>query len=159
MSIEELKQVLSYDQDTGKFTWTDKAARVSMRNKKAGATDARGCVYIKINKKSFMAHRLAWLFVYGEFPNGIIDHINGNPSDNRICNLRDVSHAVNLQNQTKPMSNNKNGYLGVSPTGNKWQSQITVNKKKLHLGTFEKPELAHAAYLIAKRKFHEGCTL
>lgn len=153
-----LKQLFIYAPLTGLFT-----RRVYRRGHKVdapvGHLHKTGRVFININGKSYAAHRLAWLYVYGKMPTADIDHINGNPSDNRIANLRDVSRSTNLQNQRKPSRNNKTGFLGVSPSGDHFTSRITINKKEHHLGRFKSAKEAHAAYIAAKRKHHEGCTV
>ena len=120
-----------------------------------------GRLHIAFRGKRYLAHRLAWLFVYGKWPEGVIDHLNGNSLDNRISNLRDVSNTVNSQNQRKSRSDNQAGFLGVSwhSRTRKFLAQIQINGVKTHLGLFTTPEEAHAAYLAAKRKYHEGCTI
>lgn len=99
------------------------------------------------------------MIVHGEYPTNDIDHINGNPSDNNISNLRHVTREVNMQNQRKPRSNNPTGFLGVVKRRDGFISSITLRKKQRYLGTFATPELAHLAYVEAKRKLHDGCTL
>lgn len=158
MSREAMMELLRYDPETGEFWWTDKAPK-KVAGKLANAKDRLGYVCLKINGKMYKAHRLAWAFVHGEFTDQNIDHINGNPSDNRISNLRLVSHSVNLQNQRKARSDSSTGLLGVSPNGAGWRAGIRVNGKKVNLGTHKTPQLAHLAYVEAKRKYHEGCTL
>lgn len=90
-----------------------------------------------------------------------IDHINGDGLNNRRANLRSVSNAVNAQNQRKPKSNNKNGFLGVSwhKQSGKWEAKIGTDGKRKYLGLFDDPSIAHEAYLTAKRNLHEGCTI
>jgi hypothetical protein len=100
--------------------------------------------------------------MYGKWPEGEIDHINGNKADNRICNLRDVDRSTNQQNAKKAQSNNKSaGLLGVSlhKSRNKFRAQITYDKKRHHIGYFDTAELAYAAYLSEKRRRHAGCTI
>lgn len=158
MSIEELHDVLIYDHQTGDFLWTAKAPH-KMAGKLANAKDKLGYVCIKYKGKMYKAHRIAMYFWTGVWPTGGIDHINGLPNDNRICNLREVSHSVNLQNQRKARSDNKSGFLGVCPNGNRWRAEIRVDGKKLNLGTYATPQEAHQAYVKAKREMHEGATL
>lgn len=158
MSIEAMKQLLSYDIETGEFMWTDKAPH-KVAGKPANAKDSLGYVCLRVDGKMYKAHRIAWAFVYGEWPELHIDHINGNPSDNRICNLREVDRYANMQNEHTARLNNKSGYLGVCPNGNNWRAEIRVDGKKINLGTYKTPVEAHEAYVIAKRKFHEGATL
>jgi hypothetical protein len=98
----------------------------------------------------------------GNWPNVLIDHINGNPSDNRIENLRDASALVNAQNKRRAHINSTSKLLGA--TWNKrlstWQVQIKLaNGARKYIGLFECPNEAHAAYLAAKRIHHEGCTI
>ena len=95
----------------------------------------------------------------GDWPTTDIDHINGDPADNRIVNLRMVSRGHNLQNQRKPHRDGKSGFLGVYLKNGKWQSRIMVGGVSHDLGRFSTPEDASAAYLQAKRKLHPGCTI
>jgi hypothetical protein len=161
---EKIKELLKYDPDTGIFTWIAKTAPRANRRKigsEAGSIDKNGYIIISIFGVRILAHRLAWYFVHNKFPNHNVDHINGNRNDNKIENLRDVPQAINSQNSRVPRANNKSGYLGVhfSKVSNKWTSQITINRKCKSLGFFETPEAAYTAYLEAKRKIHEGCTI
>ena len=159
LSIEShILQVLRYAPETGLLFWTDKAY-LPLKGKQAGTKHTQGYVVIETKRKRFFAHRVAWLFAYGKFPDGDIDHINGNPADNRIQNLSDVSCTVNMQNQRKAQSHSSTGLLGVSRNGAGWQSQIRINGKRKQLGTFSTPQQAHEAYVSAKRQYHEGCTI
>jgi hypothetical protein len=155
-----LRELLLYYHDTGIFT-----RRICLRgNRKgsiAGSLTHEGYIAICVDYKKHPAHRLAWLCATGQWPAGDIDHINGNRSDNRLANLRDVARSVNLQNQRKATGRNASGLLGVSlhkETG-KWAARIQVLGKQKHLGYFNSPELAHEAYLIEKRICHTGCTI
>ena len=160
--LEDLKQSLDYNPETGEFRW-----KLSIGGRATAGSPA-GNVHIKNKRlqiqfqgKNYYAYRLAWLLTYGMWPVQMIDHIDGNPLNNRINNLRDVSSRVNLQNQRKAKPSNKTAFLGVSfrkDTG-KFQARININGKKVCLGCFTTPEEAHAAYLAAKRKSHEGCTI
>jgi hypothetical protein len=124
---------------------------------KAGCVnEARGMPYekIKVDGKVYKSHRLAWFYVNGKFPDGEIDHINGNTLDNRICNLRDVSSEGNCRNRTK-RADNKSGVTGVLwyPPSGKWQAAIVHNKKKIHLGYFVDIEDAKKARKEAEVKY------
>ena len=158
--LEDLKQSLDYNPETGEFRWKVAAGR-SGAGSLAGNVNSNGRFYIRFQGNLYKAHRLAWLLTYGKWPEKMIDHIDGNVSNNRISNLRDVSRSVNLQNQRKASSNNKSGFLGVSfhEQTAKFRANICLNGKSKHLGLFPTPELAHAAYLAAKREIHEGCTI
>lgn len=102
-----------------------------------------------------------WLIVHGTLPEDEIDHVNGIKDDNRMENLRTVDHQTNMQNLRKALSTNKLGLLGVQARcdGKKWCARIIANGAQHHLGSFDTPELAHEAYLAAKRRLHDGCTL
>lgn len=150
--IDELKKVFVFID--GEFY------RKSNLNKVSGWTSKDGRKYIHYDGQSYFAHRVAWAFNYGQ-PDEDIDHIDGNPSNNKLENLRSVKHIHNQQNLLKARKDNKSGFLGVayhSQTG-RYTAQIWINKKKKHIGIFKTPELAHEAYLKAKRELHEGCTI
>lgn len=151
--------VLSYDPDTGLFTRKIGWHRFSAGSI-AGALHPNGYVYISINGTRTGAHRLAWLYVEGTLPDCSIDHLNGVRSDNRIANLREASVTLNAENQRRPHSNNKSGFLGVSRnTQGSWSARIRVKGKLIQIGSFPDPEAAHSAYLNAKRLLHEGCSI
>jgi len=156
-----IKEYFIYDLKTGIFKWKIKPHHKINIGDVAGCKIKDGYISIQINNKKYKAHRLAWLYVYGEMPKLCIDHINGIRHDNRIENLRDVSRKINSQNIKKIPRNNTSGLLGAywHKNRNKWVSQIAINGKDKHLGLFETPQLAHEAYLKAKREFHEGCTI
>ena len=160
LTQQALKQALSYDRNSGSFVWIKKNAKGVKAGTSAGSNKcADGYARIKLFGQPYMAHRLAWFYENGHWPDNLIDHINGNKMDNRMINLRDVTHSVNLQNQRGPRSNNKSGFLGVKAHNWGWMSQIKNHKQTIFLGTFATPELAHAAYVKAKRIHHAGCTI
>ena len=158
INSETAKQLLSYNKNTGEVFWT-LAANKTVKGKKAGTVRSNGYRQICVLGKIYKEHRLIWLLVYGVFPNGQIDHINGNSLDNRIENLRDVAPVVNAQNMKKAKSNSKTGMIGVKPRGNKFIARIRIGKIRKHLGTFLTSQEANDAYVFAKRQYHEGCTL
>lgn len=159
-ALAALKSVLAYDSATGAFTWLERVARRTFAGDKAGCKSTTGYWQLRFKRAEFKAHRVAWAFVYGAWPTGCIDHINGNPLDNSIANLRDVDQRTNNQNQRRAMRSNKSsGLLGVSVFRGKPRATITLNGKNLYLGTFDTPQQAHEAYLAAKRAIHPGCTL
>jgi hypothetical protein len=149
-----VQQILDYCPFTGQFTWKIRVNTKVPSGSIAGTPHNRGYIHITIKGKKFLAHRLAWMFVHKTFPQSAIDHINGVRTDNRIENLRTVTHSENLQNQKNPRG--KNPYLGVSFSKymNKWLASITVNKFQKNLGYFDTAELAREAYLSAKRIYH-----
>lgn len=156
MNQEYLKSLFIYNPETGLFTWRVSRTKSVKIGQVAGSFDKNGYVIIKIDGKAFKAHRLAWLYMTGKFPENMIDHKDENKSNNKFINLRDVDRTVNAENIKSVKSNNKSGFRGVSHVAriNRWQANIRVNKKLLYLGIFATPELASAAYQKAKRKFH-----
>jgi hypothetical protein len=133
-----VKTLLDYDAATGIFTW-----RVSRQRAKQGAP--AGCIEkrigyhsIGIDNKVYKTHRLAWLYMTGEWPTSEIDHINHIRSDNSFSNLRVVSSAQNHQNRARK-TNSASGYLGVTwhKRALKWYAHIEVNGKSHHLGCFK----------------------
>jgi hypothetical protein len=96
---------------------------------------------------------------HGAWPDGCIDHINGQKADNRISNLRKVTHAVNMQNQHRAARTSKTGLLGVSPNKTRFVANINVDGRRVYLGSFATAHDAHSAYLSAKRELHAGCVL
>jgi hypothetical protein len=124
----------------------------------AGTPDRKGHLQIQIEGQIYRSHRLAWLWMTGEWPNGVIDHIDGVRHNNAWANLRDATVSVNTQNMRNPMRHGTSGYLGVTfvKRRNKFQAQIGTKQARMFLGYYETAEAAHAAYLAAKRQLHEG---
>lgn len=160
--LEELKEFLFYDPETGIFTRKKsiKPRGSAKPEAIAGVIDNKGYIQIWVKQKKYRAHRLAWLFVYHEWPRNQIDHINGIKTDNRICNLRDVSNDENQQNCNKNRANTS-GYTGVFwlARNAKWVAQIKIANKSKYLGLFVDPEEAHRAYLKAKAELHPNANL
>ena len=98
IDFKRLQEILDYDQETGIFTWKINQCGARKKGQIAGTKNKNGYIVIR-HKKLYYAHRLAWLYVHGIFPDSVIDHINRNKSDNRINNLRSVSHADNMYNR------------------------------------------------------------
>lgn len=149
----ELKRVLHYNPETGIFIWN-----ISSTNRvRAGCT--AGCVsfgyiLIAVEGERYQAHRLAWLYTYGEWPKDEVDHINHVKTDNRIVNLREVNHKDNLKNQAL-YKNNKSDVCGVyrNKQRDKWQAGIRVNGKHIHLGLFTDKRSAATARKEAENKY------
>jgi hypothetical protein len=148
LTQELLKEILTYDSNTGIFYR-------NRTNKIAGSIDKNGYILIYLNKKIYKAHRLVWLYEFGVWPKDQIDHINGNRTDNRFCNLRECTTGQNNQN-TALYKNNTSGYMGVYfiKSHKKWAALIRFNRKRIYIGRFATPELAYDAYLEAKKKLH-----
>jgi hypothetical protein len=150
-----LREILNYDPDTGIFIWKNNFHK-SRIGKVAGCLSKQGYRYIGISGENNLAHRLAWQYIYGVLPTNNIDHINCNKDDNRINNLRDVTHAQNKQNMISPLKGNSLGVLGVyyDLRRNRYYAAVKTNGVKKYLGTYKTAEEAYTAYVEAKRKSH-----
>lgn len=160
LTAKQLRELLHYDPETGIFTWLVRRG-CALAGDVAGNLTKAGYIQIYVNNIQYKAHRLAWLYVYESFPEKFIDHINGKRSDNKIVNLRNVTNAENVQNLRHARSDNGSGLQGVGKNGRgkKWRATITILGKKKFLGNFHTKELAHQAYLEAKRILHPTCTI
>lgn len=157
ISAEQARELLSYNPETGVLTWN--CGRRA--GQQAGSYTNEGYLRTDIGKREYRIHRLAWLIVHGSMPPHEIDHINGRRDDNRLVNLRPATNAENQQNIKKAPAQSSHGWLGAHyvPHERKWRSRIRVDGKKLSLGRFATGELAHAAYVEAKRRLHPFSTL
>lgn len=162
LTVGRVRELLTYDSETGIFRWLVRPSSQVPAGSIAGSTDKRhGYVMIGIDTRLYFAHRIAWLYVTGAWPQHRIDHRNGFKGDNKFCNLRDVTQGVNLQNQRSPHSNNVSGYLGVSIDRARggWVATIKTDGKNKFLGRFDDPKEASSAYLAAKSRLHVGSML
>lgn len=166
---ERLREMLDYDPNAGVLTWKERgpgsfrcaaverhrvASRWNLRKagNEAGHINSRGYRVLCIERKTVQAHRIAWFLHYGSWPNGQIDHINRDPKDNRIENLRDATASENCRNRNIP-AHNSSGVAGVhfhKPSG-KWHARILDDGKRVHLGAFEEIEDAKSARENAER--------
>lgn len=157
---DRIKTLVVYMPETGLMYWREregmKAWNKRFSGKKVGA-NIHGYIRAPFDGVFHPIHRMAWLYVYGVYPEGEIDHINGEKSDNRITNLRDVSHACNGRNQKKSKSNTS-GFMGVSKSHGKWIAFITVNRERIWLGRFRDKSDAVKARREAEKEygFHEN---
>lgn len=152
---EELREQLHYDPETGVLTWAIRKHKVKL-GAVAGRTTPKGYIEVRLNLVIYQAHRLAWLYMYGDWPDGFIDHINRDPGDNRIANLRVVSRQQNARNV--PVSiRSSTGIKGVGhhKQSGKYRAKIWAGGKQLWLGHFDTVEAAAAAYKQAAI-FHHG---
>jgi hypothetical protein len=148
LSHERLTELLHYDQETGIFRWAKRTSNRVKVGDRAGEIDRHGHRMISIDGWRYMAHRLAWFYVYGRWPFPEIDHKNLSKDDNRIDNLRESTRAQNGMNRRA--YGKRTGLKGVQPNGkNGYMAVISVNRKTVYLGTFRTPEQANAAYLQA----------
>jgi len=150
-SIETLKEIVSYDPEAGTFQWKPRPAKMFKTQKAHKAWKKRfenQAAFVYENERGYKrtvifgvpyyAHRLAWALHHGEWPVSEIDHINGNPSDNRIGNLRSADHTENCRNLKRP-SNNTSGVIGVSwlEDRQKWQAYIDDGIGRIPLGKYK----------------------
>jgi hypothetical protein len=149
ITIERLYQVLEYFPDTGIFIWKIDRKRLAKAGSLAGSTNGSGYRQISIDGKLYLAHRLAWFYCFKEWPN-LVDHINRNKLDNRLDNLREVTQSLNIHNSSDRPS--KSGFRNARKVGDKFQSEIKVNGRSIHLGMYDTAEQASAA----AKKYREG---
>lgn len=143
-----LKELLTYDKETGLFVRNS-------NGRLAGSKMTGGYIRVRLDGDVYLCHRLAWLYVHGRLPDNGIDHINGVTSDNRLQNIREADHSQNGQNQ-HVVRRNKHGMPGVKwvESRKKWAAKIRVKGKEIHIGLYDCPEDASAAYLSKKKEIH-----
>lgn len=168
ITAELLRTLVRYDPETGEFTRIahvfSETGRRSGQSKLGPMTrkpNTVGYIIFSVNRINVLAHRLAWLYMTGEWPDGVIDHINGNRADNRWGNLRLSDATLNQQNQRKAKEGSIVDLLGVTvdKASGKYIAQITHNYRHIHIGRFDTASEAYAAYLGAKRVIHIACTI
>jgi hypothetical protein len=153
ITAERLREVLHYETDTGVFTRRVRTARCIRIGDVAGGANSEGYWCIKIDCRTHKAHRLAWLYMTGEWPKDQVDHINMNKADNRWANLRAATSTQNKSNRTA-YSNNLSGIKGVALVRGKWRAYLYEGGKTFHLGYFGTPGQASIAHAIAAEKQH-----
>ena len=171
ISPAQVRELLDYDPSTGVFVWKHRGSKWfpgdehhrkiwnnRFAGKVAGNNRKDGYTVVVINYVRYTAHRLAWAHVYGEWPKNEIDHIDGDRSNTRIANLRDVVRRVNQENLKRSRGETKSGLLGVTwdKKKNKWFARIKAGGRARFLGYFSDPNKAHEVYLKAKVVLHEG---
>ena len=145
INIQQIQELLIYSSSTGEFVWKAKAPK-KVRGKAAGTVDCNGYLVITIKGKKYKAARLAWALHYGKDPNEkAVDHINRNPLDNRINNLRLATLAENSGNTCRK---------GISKDKNRWVARVHHQGETIYLGSFECPLLARIAYEDKYRELH-----
>lgn len=145
LSAETVRSDLSYDPRTGAFRWRSPRPKITVGA--LAGTQQSGYWMIHLRGVDYHAHRLAWLYVYGRWPEGDVDHINLDRFDNRIHNLREATRSQNCANTGIP-SHNTSGFKGVSriKRNGKWGARISCDGTPYHLGTFQTAGEAAAAY-------------
>jgi len=158
LTQDELRRLFVYDPETGVLTRRVNHANGLKAGTVAGTMQRGRARYFvtRINRRLYLVHRLAWLYMHGEWPKGFIDHINGNGLDNRLYNLRDVTNKQNLQASLKPPKSNTSGFKGVywNKKQSKWVAGISIEGRRKYIGSFDSPEVAHEAYLAKKAEVH-----
>lgn len=167
LSIEYIKTLVEYDHYSGIFTWRERTLRIGIeRLDKAwntrfagkvvlAGTEPKGHKYFSLHDKKYKAHRIAWAVTYNEWPASDIDHINGDPADNRIDNLRLATQSENNYN-SRLRRDNTSGIKGISwnKTYQKWEVYINVDGRRIRLGKFEALDKAIAIRRAAELKYH-----
>jgi hypothetical protein len=149
LTVERLKQRLHYNPESGAFTWASKQRRVK-QGAVAGGVSVYGYIVIGLDSVLYQASRLAFLYMTGEWPAEYVDHIDGDPKNNRWDNLRAATPLQNQANMKRP-KHNTSGFKGVyfCKQAGMWRARIRSAGKTKHLGLFQTPEVAHAAYVEA----------
>ena len=156
LTHKRLQELFTHDPVAGVLRWRVKTNRRIVVGSVAGTINDFGYRVIRVDGQRYRAHRLIWFYAHGEWPKNDIDHINGNPDDNRLDNLRDVTTAENIQNQIMAHKRNRTGRLGVTQRKNGFEARICTNGVTESLGLFDTADAAEAAYIEAKRIRHSA---
>lgn len=154
-SLEYLRERLKYNPETGEFTWAKRPGKGYRGGKTAGWVDDWGYVRIEIDGVAYRAHRLAWLYMTGEWPPVEVDHKSGEPGDNRWGNLRLATREQNSHN-TGLRVDNTSGVKGVSrhPQYDKWVARVRTNGRRAYLGVFDTVDEAAQAVRTYREVAH-----
>lgn len=159
LTAERLRHLVKYDPDTGLFTNISPRKKIVVGSLAGTFDKSNGYICLCVDRQRVYGHRLAYLYMTGEWPDGLIDHINGVRTDNRWANIRLGSRELNQQNMRKANKTSASGLIGAFKKRNKWESKIKVHGIAIGLGSFDTAEQAHHAYVQAKRLHHAGCTI
>lgn len=163
LTIERLRELIAYDPITGVLTRIKRSGRHAPGSRVGSLDRRKEKVYlrVRIDRKDYYGHQLAWFLATGVWPADEIDHKDGNGLNNAFQNLREADRLINNQNAVSAHRDGSSGLLGVSwvKAKGKWRASITVNKKARYLGYFDDPQEAHQKYLSVKRQLHRGCTI
>lgn len=160
LTAARLRELLNYDESTGHFAW--RASGKGRRfGRPAGCAKELGYIVIRVDGVLFRAHRLAWLYAHGKWPTLEIDHLDGNPSNNALANLREADSRMNKQNRHVARSDSSTGIMGVQYDKRRglYSARIATPAGVKFLGRFSDPLEAQAVYIAAKRTHHAGCTI
>lgn len=165
LSREQLLNTLRYIPETGDFIRLMKTSSRAVTGLLNPRPNHKGYLPLRLNGKIYLLHRLAWFYSYGVWPTGQLDHIDGNPANNKLSNLRDVSSQENSWNRRRPSHHNSTGYLGVArvkykgTSPDRFKAAVVINGVRTRIGTYLTPEEAHENYVKVKRQLHSTCTL
>jgi hypothetical protein len=159
ITSDRLRELLHYSPETGVFTNISRRKKIVLGSIAGSLDQESGYWMIGLDRRRYYAHRLAWLYMTGEWPAQMIDHLDGNRANNAFANLRDAERAINQQNMRRPMPGTASGLLGAFKKRDHWESKVRAFGRVIRLGSFDTAEEAHAAYLQAKRKYQPGCTI
>lgn len=159
ISAEYCRELFHYDHITGVFTWRVRKGQRGILGALAGSRQGDGYLQVQIDGRKHLLHRLAWLYMTGEQPAKLLDHIDGLRTNNAFANLRPADRSINSQNIKRHRRDNLAGLLGASRNGRGWKAAINLHGVRTYLGTFSTPQEAHAAYIEAKRLLHPANTL
>jgi hypothetical protein len=153
LTHSRVREVLDYDPQTGIFTWKTMLAHRRKAGTTAGSKLPHGYTEIGLDNVSYLAHRLAWFWMTGEWPDGQVDHIDLDRSNNAWSNLRVATHRQNVYNSSL-RRNNTSGHKGVIRRKYAWHARIMANRKLHLLGDFKTKEEAIEAYQDAAKRLH-----
>ena len=153
ISHDDLVRLLDYEPNTGLFRWKTKISRKAVVGELAGCHRADGYVVIKLNGTRYRAHRLAWLYMTGQWPTEFVDHRDGDRSNNRWANLRLANRSENMWNMVGH-SDSRTGLKGVTRDDRRWIAQIAANGSSHWLGSFKTAADAQSAYAAAAIRYH-----
>lgn len=153
LTQEALREALSYDAETGAFKWRVGKGNVVAGTIAGSVRRSTGYHEIRINGHRYHSHRLAWLYVHGKWPRAMVDHIDGNKTNNRIANLREATRSQNMAAAAAP-KDAVVGVKGVRRKGKRYAAQIGKDGKSYWLGTFDTIEEAAAAYDNAAKRLY-----
>jgi hypothetical protein len=158
LAAAAIRDHFTYDPESGEVRWKHRASK---RDPDVPLKSIGSAGYYKVmfRGRALQLHRLAWAFIHDKWPDCVLDHINGNRTDNRIANLREATWRQNAQNMKSRIG--ASGIRGVSwdPIKCKWRARLTNGGKYIFLGNFDDVLEAEQAYLAGKRKYHEHATV
>lgn len=160
LTPDQIRSLLKLNVETGELRWTAAASQGRLADRVAGSLASNGYWQIKTGGVCYLAHRIVWAIVHGEWPEKDIDHIDGNKGNNAMSNLRLVTKSENMQNLAVTGKRTASGLAGAShrPASNrrreKWDAKIRIDGVLKHLGSFDSPQEAHAKYMQVKSLHH-----